>query len=220
MKKEIAVLIVCVSIIVLIFIYFIGLKPNGLDLEKTPYENYKNLFPKVKNGDLVFFSGTTHNENVCKWFSNSVFSHVGILFKDENGDIYILDSDIGQQVKDGVRVQKLEDKIKKYKGIKVMGYRPINKEIDYKTMEEIFNQDKNLDFDCWMLDWILTPLGIGKLFKRDDYVFCSEYIHSVLKRCGVIENDTPSYKISPKYFLNCIKLDNGFEYDELKYFHF
>lgn len=218
--KELAILCICVSIIILIFIYFIGSKSHKGSLDKYPTENYKNIFENIKNGDLVFFSGNTYSENVGKWFTDSIFTHVGILFTDENQDVYILDSDVGQKVKDGVRVQLLNDKIKRYKGSKVVGYRPINKEINYNILEEIFNKDKDLDFDCWMLDWILSPLGIGRLFKKDDRVFCSEYIHSVLKRCGVITNNTPSYEISPKYFLNCKKMDNGYSYGDIKYFRY
>lgn len=216
--KEIAILAIIVSIIILIFIYVIG--KNGGSLEKMPTENYKNLFPNVKNGDLIFLSGTTHNENVGKWFSNSLFSHVGLLFRDEKDDVYILDSDIGQNMKDGVRIQLLDDKLKKYKGNQVLGYRSINKEINYDLIEDIINKDKDLEFDYWMLDWILLPLKIGSFFKNKDKVFCSEYIHSVLKKCGVICKNTDSYEISPKYFLNCKDMDNGFSYEEIKYYRF
>ena len=154
-------------------------------------------------------------------FKFHAISHIGILFRDENNDIYILDSDIGQNMKEGcVMVQLLKDKLKKYKGDNILGFRSINKKIEYPKIKEIFNQDKDLDFDCWMLDWILSPLGIGNYFKDNNKVFCSEYIHSVLKRLNIVETNTPSYKISPQFFINCKRLDNGYSYGNLEFYKF
>lgn len=157
--------------------------------EKLIWAPLQDLYDNAKNGDLIFFSGNTKGERTCRWCTGSMFSHVGILFREIHEDtgediLYIWDSDIGQKTKDGPRVMVLKDKINRYKGYPFVMWRKlkVQYESERPTTEnflDVISKYKNYDFDNKIISWWVSNFHIlheiVKSFSRHT-LFCSELI--------------------------------------------
>ena len=61
-------------------------------LKVTPYSEVRD---KLETGDLVFCSGKYAISGIIRYFSKSMFSHVGIIYRDTNLDrVLILEAEI------------------------------------------------------------------------------------------------------------------------------
>jgi len=176
-------------------------------------------YPNIQNGDLLFLAGDTYGERICRWCAGCVFSHVGILFW-SNGTVYVLDCDLGQGMKDGVRVQKLSEKLARYKGQrcldqKIGAIRRYKGMLDDNVFLEETEKYKSIGFDNWMLSWVFAGTVLQDLFQRDDASFCSEFIAKVFQDLGVAPITNPA-SYSPGSFFR----EFNTEYDEPIYFGF
>ncbi len=124
-------LFLCI-LIILIYITIQCKAPNieKYILGKNPFPDADNVFKYADNGDIILMSGDTRGDRICKWFSNTIFSHVGILFRENHpktGEnvLYIWDCDIGQRSREGPRVMRLDNKLKYYKGFKIAGWKKL-----------------------------------------------------------------------------------------------
>jgi hypothetical protein len=82
----------------------------------------KELLDEVENGDLLFFTGETYGEKAIRWYSGSNFSHICMVFRDnENGSSvsFVWEADVGQRYKEGPRVMRLKEKLERWKGVKI-----------------------------------------------------------------------------------------------------
>lgn len=124
-----------VLIIIFVFLIYIYYFPKRIHNVKTEDINY--FLENVKNGDLIFFSGSSPSENMIKWYTSSKFSHVAMcVIEDEqpknnniskSKNVFIVEADIGQGSKKGVRIIPFLKKIKRYSGIdKIFGWRKMN----------------------------------------------------------------------------------------------
>lgn len=157
------------------------------DLNWTSEEE---LFENADNGDLILMSGNTRGERTCRWCTGSMCSHVAMLFREkhpETGEdiLYVWDSDLGQKTKEGPRVLRLDDKLKRYHGYpyliwrKLKGPRPSTENIlrvvqdyaDYEFDEKILS--------WWTSSGFLSPLY--GLVKHENKVFCSELIAATMQ---------------------------------------
>ena len=84
---------------------------------------------ELETGDIILFSGNYFLSYIIEYFTNSIYSHVGVVLKNPNlGDakfkgIYLLESGFentpdpeNHRIKKGVQIINLEDKIKNFKG--------------------------------------------------------------------------------------------------------
>ena len=152
----------------------------------------------ANNGDLIFMSGTTMTEHLIKLFTGCQFSHVGFLFRETHPEtgkniLYIYDVDVGQGVKDGVRVMPVNDKFDRYKGEKICGWRK------YKgkrpELQDILNNiKKNIDlpFDNNMTSYFLP-------FKPNSGVFCSEFIIMLMLELNMIDKNVVQQNLFHHY---------------------
>lgn len=177
-----------------------------------------DLLNIADNGDLIFFSGDTAGERFIRWGTNSYVSHVGLLFK-EGDDVYILDCDLGQKSRDGVRVMKLKDKLERYKGLKLgvlkkyLGVRP-----EYNKFITLMEKYLSFDFDDLMLTWGLTwSSTLYNLTKREKMVFCSEFTVMCLLELEILNTKKLPSWYSPKDLLVFSKYE---KYGENIFFEF
>ena len=77
------------------------------------------VLAEADTGDLIFFSGTSFGERSIKLYSRSVWTHVGIVFRDPDGDssskLFLAEADVGQRKKDGPRVILLSEKFEAFR---------------------------------------------------------------------------------------------------------
>lgn len=200
------------GIVFLFFIIAFGIFIAYLAYRKPKVNSWSSksdLFEKADNGDLVFFSGTTLPERAIKVYSGSPFTHVGMIFRDldEVGrEIpFIWEADIGQGQKNGPRVIKLEDKLDRWKGLKIVGWRRfLNK--NRPTKEAILNVVSNYldyDMDTEMYSWAVSNFpSLVEKAHQPNKVFCSELIAMTLHHLKIIEHTKSPVSYSPSTFVN------------------
>lgn len=179
--------------------------------------DHQKVLDTANNGDLIFLSGNTRGEKTCKWFTGSVFSHVGLLFREDN-ILYITDCDIGQGHRSGVRVMKLEDKLARYKGVKIGAIRRYtqNSRPTREDILEIVGKYIGLQFDEKILTWFLAGTPLYRLAKNKHHVFCSEYIIMILQDLNIVKQKHVPAWYSPGHMAKNEMLGFG----ELEYFKF
>ena len=180
---------------------------------------YEDLVEIVSNGDFILLSGNTRGEKMCRFIPDSIFSHVGILFKEydkktKTEEIYILDSDLGQGYKEGVRVSHLKTKLERYKGFRIGAIKKLNGKNRPDTLDilKLFEKYKNHDFDHVILTWFTANYpNIHKYFKNENRVFCGEFIALILQDLNILKrNKLPSWYVPGDFYTNKIDLESGY----------
>lgn len=177
----------------------------------------------IDNGDLLFLSGTTYAENICKYLGDCIFSHIGILFV-ENNKIYVFECDIGQSHKDGVRVISLEDKLKKYKGDKICCIKKlIGKRPSLEDISPIVEKYLNVGFYNSVWKWLFA--NFIKIRTEEKNMFCSEFVSFVLMKLNILEDWKTSGKMPYSYtpgdfFKNKVNLSPEYVYGENTFFEY
>ena len=186
---------------------------------------------ELETGDIILFSGNYFLSYIVEYFTNSIYSHVGIVLKNPNlGDarfkgIYLLESGFentpdpeNHRIKKGVQIINLEDKIKNYRGrIYVRKLHCTRDKKFYEKIIEIHSTVHNIPYDLNPIDWIkgYYKLDIGNTQKENTY-WCSALVSFVYVELGFLDKNIPWTLISPKElsssnnelkFINC-KLDN------------
>jgi hypothetical protein len=149
---------------------------------------------ELGNGDLLFLSGETSGEKTCRWASGSPFSHVSIIFL-ENNIPYVLECDIGGHHTDGIRIMTLEAKLQRKDQSSIVGYRRLHsqhllKSSDFVNVYEKYT--KEFEFDTSMASWLW-----GSSQSKRKKMFCSEFVCFALDKLGVCTFDKPHYTYSP-----------------------
>lgn len=195
------------------FIWFLSCRYLAPSLEKAirkgvisePVLLGENLLSKVQNGDLLFFAGTSQGERVIRFFHNSYYSHVCMVFRDPNGaidetpenTIFIWETDLGQNYKEGPRIMRLSEKLDRWKGSKIgmwlryippdpLGLdRPLTSDILAIAQEYL---DAEIEMDINMLSWFFSSWPESFIFKllKNKKVFCSELVVDTLQRLGIV----------------------------------
>lgn len=190
-----------------------------------------DILSDAQNGDLLLLSGNTRGEKTCKWCTGSMFSHVGLLFREVHPEtkediLYIWDCDLGQGAKEGPRVMPLKQKLDKYKGCKMGGYRPIishhHNDLSTPSILEIISQYVDKGFDDKILTWwVADSKALYTLIKNEDTLFCSELIASTLQSLNVMKKDKrPAWYNPGDFYKGTLPLQPGYVYGESKFFRF
>jgi hypothetical protein len=193
----------------------------GRDVNLTSKEDFLR---DVNTGDLLFFSGTTFSEKSIKWCHGSRWNHCSIVLRDldrdrgegEGHDIpFIFESDVGQGYKDGPRVMRLEDKLKRWKGDKILGWRRYMggaspTEVKDKILEVATQfYREGYSFDNTFYSWFLSGSTLFKLVKDPKKVFCSELVADTLQKAGILLADHPPCWYTPEYFFSKVESEKG-----------
>ena len=168
-------------------------------LDTIPYEKIR---PYLKTGQIVFFSGSYLFSGIIRGLTKSVFSHVAIIYKDEQlGRVMLLEA----EPYIGIRLIPFSKYINDYKD-----NRPYKGQIVVSNfMFELTQEQKNegisfgLDelsrpYDNWEIFRIMLRilLRIGKKERNRDYI-CSELVRSCYAKSGYLFKMNDSY-VSPQ----------------------
>jgi cell wall-associated NlpC family hydrolase len=84
-----------------------------IEIKRLPVQAYEGLRDVLRSGDLIFCSGSYAFSGLIQKFTGSVWSHVGIIYRDETlGRVFILESETGI----GVRLVPLSKYLRDYHG--------------------------------------------------------------------------------------------------------
>jgi hypothetical protein len=218
-----AICIVLLAVILGWYIYVYVTTPKLDETIRSRARKQTDVLDTLDNGDLILLSGGSHGEAICKWFCGSPFSHVGMVFREGN-TLYFLECDLGQQRKSGVRVIPLKEKLARYQGQQVAGYKRLSayngsSKPSVSKIMEVINDTLHVKQDNLMLTWLFGNSSLSRSIKRDTHMFCSEFIAYVMIRLGIIEDKTPAYRYSPGDFdLSRLPYKNGYSYSTTEYF--
>jgi hypothetical protein len=173
------------------------------ELKKLPVIPYDKVRDYIKTGYVFFSSGSYAFSGVIQKLTKSVWSHVAIIYKDEElGRVLILEAEPYV----GIRLIPLSKYLKDYKGTK----RPYKGQVVLAKLN--FDLEKNkldkavsfgLDeltrpYDNWEIIRIMTRIlfKIGKRERNRNYI-CSELVRDCFSKAGVIFKMNDTY-ISPQ----------------------
>ena len=161
------------------------------ELTSRPLVSYNEIRSSLKTGDIVFCSGTYFFSKAIRAVTKSVWSHVGIIYRDDFLDrIFILES----ETMIGVRVAPLSKYLKDYH-VRRKPYRgrmfvaeldpPVSPEAMKKAVS--FGMDQlTKPYDNWEIVRIAIRilLGIGRK-SRDRKYICSELVYEAFHKAGI-----------------------------------
>jgi hypothetical protein len=208
---------IVIIILTIILIYYIIIQKTAPNLQQyidthklsLNWISYNDLLTNADNGDLLFMAGDTYGERTCRYFTKSVYSHVGMLFREidpenDKSMLYIWESDLGQGSKDGPRILKLSDKLKRYHGFPyVMWRRMESNRPSTQNIMNVVEKYKDYNFDNNMLSWMMNDSMIYNMIKNDG-IFCSELIALTMQHINMLEKDKKATWYSPQSFVEGI----------------
>lgn len=178
-------------------------RPNSIrEIKQIPVVPYATVREDLQTGDLVFCSGRYWISKWIRYFSKSMFSHVGIIYKDEYLDrVLILEAEIIY----GVRLAPLSKYLKDYHG----NHRPyrgymllarLNTPISQNELKQVISfglDELTRPYDNWEIFRILLRVmfKVGKKERNRSYI-CSELVASAFKKANIKFKANNTY-ISP-----------------------
>jgi hypothetical protein len=173
------------------------------ELKKLPVIPYDKVRDYIKTGYVFFSSGSYAFSGVIQKLTKSVWSHVAIIYKDEElGRVLILEAEPYV----GIRLIPLSKYLKDYKGTK----RPYKGQVVLAKLNFDLEKEKlgkavsfGLDeltrpYDNWEIIRIMTRIlfKIGKRERNRNYI-CSELVRDCFSKAGVLFKMNDTY-ISPQ----------------------
>lgn len=142
------------------------------------------ILKEANNGDLIFLCGTTYTENALKYLGDCMFSHIGILVR-ENDKVYIWDCDMGQGYRDGVRVMLLEEKLSRFKGEKIGCIKKLlGGTLPKDKINKVLEKSLNITFYNGIWKWLMADMIA--LREKETEMFCSEFVAHALQSLRVL----------------------------------
>ena len=156
-----------------------------------PVLAYDQVRDQLQTGDLVFCSGTYLFSKSVRWFTKSVWRHVGIIYRDDNlRRIFILESEIAI----GVRLVPLSKYLRDYHGRKkpYQGRIVIGRIVPAADGEKV---KKAISFGMDELtrpydNWEIMRIAMRILFRRgrkdrDRKYICSELVYEAFRKADI-----------------------------------
>lgn len=161
-------------------------------LKQIDKTDYLLIRDELKTGDLIFCSGDYTFSKLIEGFTKSVWSHVGMIYKDDNlGRVLVLESEKMY----GVRLAPLSKYVKDYHGKN----KPYKGQIAIAHLQPSPHTQAMNNAISFGLDELTKPYDnseivrialrilfqIGKR-KRDKKYVCSELVYECFAKAGII----------------------------------
>ena len=173
------------------------------EIKRLPVQAYEAVRNDLRSGDLVFCSGSYFFSGLIQRFTKSVWSHVGIVYRDESlGRIFILESETGI----GVRLVPVSKYLRDYHGRR----RPYRGQIVVGRLQPGLTPDQIRQGVSFGMDLLTKPydnheilrIALRIAFKisrgtRDRKYICSELVDDCFRAAGVRFRRPDNY-ISPQ----------------------
>ena len=118
---------------------------------------YERLRPKIKNGAIALFRGSSALSKTIQWADDAYYNHSGLIF-DAGGRLMILDSNAP-----GVRPEFLSERIEQY-----VDFCILNPTYSSQTLNNAVNmaidkdRARNFKYDFMLLPKVLVQKKLGK----------------------------------------------------------
>jgi cell wall-associated NlpC family hydrolase len=172
------------------------------EIKALPVLPYEQVRSTLRSGDLVFCSGSYLFSGLIQRFTGSVWSHVGVIYRDEALErVFVLESETGV----GVRVAPVSKYLRDYHGRR----RPYRGQIMIGRLQPAADElqvkkaiSHGLDLLTKPYDnWEILRIALRIAFKvtrgtRDRKYICSELVEECYRTAGVRFTRPDNY-ISP-----------------------
>jgi hypothetical protein len=172
------------------------------EIRRMPLLPYTTLRDDLRSGDLIFCSGSYVFSGLIQRFTGSVWSHVGIIYRDEHlSRVFILESETGI----GVRLVPLSKYLHDYHGRR----RPYRGEIVIGRVDPNLDTGQVRKAVSYGMDLLTRPYDNGEILRiaariafrvgrrtRDRKYICSELVDECF-RAGGLRFSRPDNYISP-----------------------
>jgi cell wall-associated NlpC family hydrolase len=160
-------------------------------IQALPVVPYEGVRDALRTGDLVFCSGSYLFSRAIQGFTRSVWSHVGMVYRDESlGRIFFLESETGI----GVRLVPLSKYLRDYHGRR----KPYRGQIVTARIDPPVDQAQLHRAISYGMDELTKPYDNFEILRiavrialrisrrsRDRKYICSELVESCYRRAGV-----------------------------------
>lgn len=175
--------------------------------------NYEDLEKKLDTGDLILFQESWWLGNLISYFTDSNYSHCGIIIKDPDftpeplKGLYILESTgwekaedvVDHEVKFGVQLRDFREVYESCQGKLFWRKLSCNRtRTFYEKLRSVHSIVHNKPYDKYPNDWVKAKYNIqmGNV-KRTDRFFCSALCAFVYVGLGLLPLNTNWTIISP-----------------------
>jgi len=161
------------------------------DIARLPVRRYEDVRQDLRSGDLVFCSGSYVFSGVIQRFTRSVWSHVGIVHRDDQlGRLFILESETGI----GVRLVPISKYLRDYHGRR----RPYRGQIVIGRVEPAPDEAQARQAVSFGMDLLTKPYDNFEILRiaariafrvgrrtQDRKFICSELVDECYRAAGV-----------------------------------
>ncbi len=174
------------------------------EIKLMPVIPYQKIRDQLKTGDIIFCSGSYAFSGVIQSLTKSVWSHVAVIYKDEElGRVLMLEAE--PQI--GIRLIPLSNYLSDYKGTK----RCYKGQIVVARLHQDLPKEQLNKGISFGLDALTRPYDNYEIFRimirillriskreRNKSYICSELVRDVFARAGIIIQYKDTY-ISPNH---------------------
>ncbi len=171
-------------------------------IKSLPVLSYHAARAELRSGDLLFCSGSYLFSGLIQRFTGSVWSHVGVIYRDEAlGRVFVLESETGI----GVRLVPLSKYLRDYHGRR----KPYRGQIVVGRLNPGLAPDQVRRAVSHGMDLLTRPYDNGEILRialrillrvgrgrRDRKYICSELVDECFHKAG-IQFERPDNYISP-----------------------
>lgn len=186
---------------------------NKQQIRALPLLAYDSLRDDLHSGDLIFCSGSYLFSGLIQRFTGSVWSHIGIVYRDDFlGRVFVLESETGI----GVRLVPLSKYLRDYHGRR----RPYRGQIVVGRIEPVLSSEQIRRAVSYGMDLLTRPYDNGEILRialrialrigrriRDRKYICSELVDECYRAAGIYFLRPDNY-VSPQdiWRNDCIRL--------------
>ncbi len=161
------------------------------EIAALPVRSYDDVRAELRSGDLAFCSGSYVFSKFIQNFTRSVWSHVGIIYRDEHlGRVFILESETGI----GVRLAPISKYLRDYHGRR----RPYRGQMVVARVNPVLGDEQVRKAVSYGMDLLTKPYDNFEILRiaariafrvsrrtRDRKFICSELVDECFRVGGV-----------------------------------
>eukprot|EP00811_Abedinium_folium_P037216 NODE_9852_length_1394_cov_9.374901.p1 GENE.NODE_9852_length_1394_cov_9.374901~~NODE_9852_length_1394_cov_9.374901.p1 ORF type:complete len:406 (-),score=104.07 NODE_9852_length_1394_cov_9.374901:177-1322(-) len=198
--------------------YADAVRPNALkdmlssaNFWRFPFIHESEMIEQAESGDIMLFSGKDRPCAVTRVLTNSEYDHVGLLLRQANGNLLLLEATGDQGVdivswrhfkRAGWHKLYIRLAVRKVYFDRTTARLMALENYIHKVLGSSYslNPSKLMRSNSGTFDKDGRQIGGGAENDADRTFFCSELVAACLKRCGVLEGSRPSTNYYPSSF--------------------
>ena len=176
--------------------------------------------PSFKTGDCVFVSYRSIRGKLVKVFTGSMWSHMGMIYKRQDGATFVIEACYYDQSKHGVLQTPLLEWLC-YNKKRTLAWLPkLGPPISDSEVNRVFSLVKDGEMDTFVVNWLKAVVN-RKYYPEPgkSEFYCSELIATLFQELGVLRKELMPSSYSPRSFmLRRVPVQDGHAFDEPQLF--